>query len=151
MLEGVASSAAARGVGGVVTPLAVWSGFWILSAALFLLPANRMATSVSSSITGMASGEPPWYATFLNHVGNWFGSAGVTQTWLLAVLSLVIGVGPLLLRSDRALPRPRFRRVDRILADGPGPRWDLDGIRNGPEHRTLGGAAGVGHGASRRS
>ena len=98
MLEGVASSAAARGVGGVVTPLAVWSGFWILSAALFLLPANRMATSVSSSITGMASGEPPWYATFLNHVGNWFGSAGVTQTWLLAVLSLVIGVGPLLLR-----------------------------------------------------
>ena len=97
-LEGIGSSAAAHGVGGVVTPLAVWSGFWLLSAALFLLPANRMATSVSSSITGMASGEPPWYSTFLNHVGNWFGSAGVTQTWLLAVLSLLIGIGPLLLR-----------------------------------------------------
>lgn len=105
--EGVASSAAAHGVGGVVTPVAAWSGFWLLSAVLFLLPANRMATSVSGSITGMAPGEPPWYASFLNHVGNWFGSAGVTQTWLLAVLSVVIGVGPLL-----------FRRVEPYLALG---------------------------------
>jgi hypothetical protein len=104
---GAASSAAAEGVGGVVTPLVVWSGFWLLSAVLFLLPANRMATSVSGSITGMASGEPPWYASFLNHVGNWFGSAGVTQTWLLTVLSVVIAVGPLL-----------FRRVEPFLAVG---------------------------------
>jgi hypothetical protein len=106
-LLGVASSASAHGIGGVVTALAVWSGFWLLSAMLFLLPANRMATSVSSSITGMASGEPPWYASFLNHVGNWFGSAGVTQSWLLAVLSVLLAVGPLL-----------FRRVEPFLAAG---------------------------------
>ena len=74
---------------------------------LFLLPVNRVATSVSGSIIGMGPGEPPWYASLLNHVGNWFGSAGVTQTWLLAVLSVVIGVGPLL-----------FRRVEPFLAVG---------------------------------
>ena len=84
--------------GGPATPLAVWAGFWLLGAVLFLLPANRVATSVSGSITGMASGEPGWYAGFLNHVGGWFGAAGMQQTWLLAVVSVVVGLGPLLLR-----------------------------------------------------
>ena len=97
-VEGIASAAAAKGLGGPVTPLAVWAGLWLLSAALFLLPANRVATSVSGSITGMASGEPGWYATFLNHVGNWFGAAGVQQTWILALLSIVVGLGPVLFR-----------------------------------------------------
>src|SRR5271154_4454993 len=36
-VTGVASSAAARGLGGAVTPLAVWSGFWFLAAILFVL------------------------------------------------------------------------------------------------------------------
>jgi hypothetical protein len=104
---GIASSGAAQGIGGLITPLAVWAGYWLLAAALFLMPANRITTSVSGSITGMASGEPPWYASFLNHVGSWSGSAGITQTWLLAVLALVVGVGPLL-----------FRRVEVFLALG---------------------------------
>src|SRR5580658_9427314 len=51
---GIASSAAGRGIGSVVTPLAVWAGYWLLAALFFLLPANRAATSVSGSITGMA-------------------------------------------------------------------------------------------------
>jgi hypothetical protein len=104
---GVASSASAQGIGGVVTPLTVWAGFWFLSALLFLLPANRVATSVSGAISGMADGQPPWYAHFLTHVGNWFGSAGVTQTWILALISIVIGLGPLL-----------FRRVEGFLLAG---------------------------------
>ncbi len=95
---GIASSAAAQGIGAAVTPLAVWAGYWLLAALLFLLPANRAATSVSGAITGMAPGEPPWYASFLNHVGHWFGSAGLTQTWLLALLAVVVGIGPLLFR-----------------------------------------------------
>jgi hypothetical protein len=104
---GIASSAAAQGIGTAVTPLAVWAGYWLLAALLFLLPANRNATSVSGAITGMAPGEPPWYASFLNHVGHWFGSAGLTQTWLLALLAVVVGIGPLL-----------FRRFEGFLAVG---------------------------------
>jgi hypothetical protein len=98
---GVASSAAAQGIGGAVTPLAVWSGFWALAAVLFLLPDNRTATSVSSAISGMSPGEPGAYAHFLTHFGNHFGSVGTQTAWLLAVASLVIGVGPLVARRPR--------------------------------------------------
>ena len=104
---GVASSAAAHGLGGVATPLAVWAGYWILAAVLFLLPANRTATSVSGAVTGMALEQPPWYGHLLTHVGTWFGTGGLTQTWLLALVAVVIGLGPLL-----------FRRVEGFLAAG---------------------------------
>jgi hypothetical protein len=98
---GVASSAAAQGIGGSITPLAVWSGFWALAAILFLLPNNRTQTSVSSAITGMSSGEPSAYAHFLTHFGNHFGSVGTQGAWLLALASLVIGAGPLVARRPR--------------------------------------------------
>jgi hypothetical protein len=99
---GVASSAAAQGIGGSITPLAVWSGFWAVAAILFLLPNNRTQTSVSSAITGMSSGEPSAYAHFLTHFGNHFGSVGTQGAWLLAIASLVIGAGPLVVRRPRA-------------------------------------------------
>jgi hypothetical protein len=95
---GVASSPAARGVGGVATPLIVWAGFWSLAAILFVLPQNRTTTSVSSAITGMQSGEPGTYAHFLHGVGSTLSSAGTEWAWVLAALSLVIGFGPLLSR-----------------------------------------------------
>jgi hypothetical protein len=98
---GVASSAAAQGIGGSITPLAVWSGFWALAAILFLLPNNRTQTSVSSAITGMSSGEPSGYAHFLTHFGTHFGSVGTQSAWLLAIASLVIGAGPLVARRPR--------------------------------------------------
>jgi hypothetical protein len=95
---GLASSAAGRGMGGAVTPLLVWCGYWSLAAVLFLLPNNRTPTSVSSAITGMSSGEPSAYSHFLNNFGNHFGSGGVWTTWLLAIGSLIIGFGPLVFR-----------------------------------------------------
>jgi hypothetical protein len=98
---GVASSAAAQGIGGAVTPLAVWSGFWILSAILFLLPDNRTQTSISSSIAGMAPGNPGWYSHFLTSTANHLNSGGTGIAWALAVISLVIGVGPLVARRPR--------------------------------------------------
>ncbi len=61
---GVASSAAAQGIGRTVTPLAVWAGYWSLAAVLFLLPDNRTTSSVQSAIVGMADGQPSWYARF---------------------------------------------------------------------------------------
>jgi hypothetical protein len=95
---GLASSAAGRGLGGAVTPLLVWCGYWSLAAILFLLPNNRTPTSVSSAITGMSSGEPSAYSHLLHSFGNNFGSGGVWTTWLLAIGSLVIGFGPLVFR-----------------------------------------------------
>ena len=95
---GLASSAAARGIGGAVTPLVVWSGFWSLAAVLFIMPDNRTQTSVMSAIVGMSPGEPGGYSHFLSSVGNHFGSVGVQSTWLLAIAALVIGIGPLVAR-----------------------------------------------------
>jgi hypothetical protein len=97
---GLASSAAAQGIGGAITPLAVWTGFWVLSAVLFLLPANRTRTSISSAVTGMAPGTPSWYSHFLLSTGNHFATAGTQTAWVLAILSLIIGLGPLLARRS---------------------------------------------------
>ena len=99
---GIASSAAAQGIGGAATPLLVWCGYWSLAAILFLLPDNRTPTSVSSAITGMSAGEPSTYAHFLNNFGGHFGSGGLWTTWLLAIGSLIVGFGPLVFR--RATP-----------------------------------------------
>jgi len=95
---GIASSAAAHGIGGATTPLLVWSAYWSLAAILFLLPNNRTPTSVSSAIVGMSAGEPSTYSHFLNSFGGHFGSGGVATTWLLAIGSLVVGFGPLVFR-----------------------------------------------------
>jgi hypothetical protein len=97
-LEGIASSAAARGIGRSITPLAVWAGYWSLAAVLFLQPHNRTQTSVSSAIVGMADGQPGWYARLLNHVGSALSSSGTQTAWVLALVALVIGLGPLLVR-----------------------------------------------------
>jgi hypothetical protein len=95
---GVASSAAGQGLGGALTPLAVWSGFWALAAVLFVLPDNRTQSSISSAITGMAPGNPSWYSHFLLRTGTHFGSVGTQTAWALAAVSLVIGLGPLVAR-----------------------------------------------------
>jgi hypothetical protein len=95
---GVASSAGARGIGGWTTPLVAWSGYWVLAAVLFLLPNNRTQSSIASSISGMAPGNPRWYADFLTITGSHLGSVGTQGAWILAVASLVIGLGPLLAR-----------------------------------------------------
>ncbi len=95
---GVASSAAAQGIGRSITPLAVWAGYWCLAAVLFLLPDNRTTTSVQSAIVGMGNSTPSWYASFLTHLGNLFSTSGTETAWILAAVSVVIGLGPLVAR-----------------------------------------------------
>jgi hypothetical protein len=97
-LVGIASSAAGQGLGGGRTPLIVWSGYWFLAAVLFVLPDNRTQTSVSSAITGMAVGNPSFYDHFLNSVGHHLNSVGPQAAWTMAAVSLVIGIGPLVVR-----------------------------------------------------
>jgi hypothetical protein len=97
-LVGQAGSALAQGPLGVGGALAVWSGFWIFSAGLWLLPANRTADAISSAIRGMAVGQPGWYGAFLSAVANGLSGHGVLVAWLLALVSLVIGLGPVVTR-----------------------------------------------------
>ena len=102
-LVGVASSAAAQGIGGSVTPLAVWAGYWSLTAVLFLLPNNRTSTSVHSAIAGMVPSQPGWYGHVLSDVSNQFTSTGALWAWILAAASLVCRVPPLYWRGKRDL------------------------------------------------
>jgi hypothetical protein len=95
---GIASAAAARGIGRSVTPLAVWAGYWSLSAVLFVLPDNRTPTSVTSAIVGMAPGQPGWFSHFLTSLGNQLSTSGTQTAWVLAGISVVIGLGPLVAR-----------------------------------------------------
>jgi hypothetical protein len=70
----------------------------VLAAILFILPDNRTQTSVSSAIVGMAPGTPGWYSHFLTSFGNFFNTSGTESAWVLAVVALVIGLGPLVRR-----------------------------------------------------
>jgi hypothetical protein len=95
---GIATSAAAQGVGRSITPLVVWGGYWSLAAVLFLLPDNRTTTSIQSAVAGMANGQPGWYAHFLTDLGNLFSTSGTQTAWILALVSVVVGLAPLMVR-----------------------------------------------------
>jgi hypothetical protein len=95
---GVASSGLAQGPLGVDGALVAWSGFWLLSAVLWVLPANRTPDAASSAISSMASGQPGWFAHFLTNVGSALTGQGTTVAWLLALASVIIAFGPLFAR-----------------------------------------------------
>ena len=149
---GVASSAAAQGIGGAITPLAVWSGFWALAAVLFLLPDNRTRDlGPRAPSSGMASGEPGWYSHFLTNFGNLFSTDGHPDGLdpghgLGGHRRSALGGPP-----SRVVPRRRrpARRpvVDHRPGSG-GKRPHRLGDR--PEHGTAGDPAGPGHGAHGR-
>jgi hypothetical protein len=93
---GVASSAAAVGPLGSFGALAVWVAFWVSSAVLWLLPANRAPGAVSGGINSMSAMGPGWYSSFLHSIAGHFGSIGPQSAWVLAIVSVAIGLGPLL-------------------------------------------------------
>ena len=148
---GIASSAAAQGIGRSITPMAVWSGYWCLAAVLFLFPDNRTPSSVQSAIVGMADGEPGWFSHFLTSLGNQFANGGTQTAWVLALLCLVVGIGPLLVR------RPGwFLAGGAVLAlvhvggrPGPGGRR-VQRFGHRSQHGAAGDPARRGHGAAGR-
>jgi hypothetical protein len=98
---GIASSAAATGPLGSGAPLFAWSGFWALSAVLWLFPDNRASGAIGAQLNAAASGQPSWYAHFQTSVANALPHSGSALAWLLAGASLVIAAGPLLSRRPR--------------------------------------------------
>jgi FtsP/CotA-like multicopper oxidase with cupredoxin domain len=95
---GVASSAIGSGRWGIAGGLSVWAALWFVEAILWLLPTNRAANSVQTQLTSMSSGEPAWYSHFLSSVGSAFDGIGLTVAVVLAVLSVVVALGPLVTR-----------------------------------------------------
>jgi hypothetical protein len=91
---GLDSSPGASGPLGRYAPLGAWSGFWIVSALLWLLPANRTAGAIDSQISHAALGEPAWYSHMLTSVAAAIGSHTTLLAWELSLVSLVIGLGP---------------------------------------------------------
>jgi hypothetical protein len=100
MRTGAASSAAGRGLLGGTGSLLAWAAIWLFEAIIWLFPFNRTAGSISDQLTDTANGEPGWYAHFLTSTGHAFGGSGIWMAAILATVSVVIGVGPLL--SKRA-------------------------------------------------
>jgi hypothetical protein len=92
--SGFETAAGARGPFGVRASLGIWAGLWGLFAVLWLLPANRLPTSIHDTLVGMAAGEPGWYAHFLRSLAG-FHSGGTAWAFIFAAASLVIGLGPL--------------------------------------------------------
>ena len=99
---GLDSSAGASGPLGMYAALGAWAGFWALSGLLWLLPANRAAGAIGSQISAASSGEPAWYAHVLISLSADIGPHTTILSWELALVSLVIGLGPLCTR------RPAF-------------------------------------------
>ncbi len=89
------SSAAARGLFGGTGALLVWAGIWVFEAIIWLFPFNRAGNGVTNQMAVAANGEPGWYAHFLNSFGHAFIGAGLWVAVVLAALSMVIGLGPL--------------------------------------------------------
>jgi hypothetical protein len=98
---GIPSSAAATGPLGSAAPLFAWSGFWVLSAVLWLLPDNRAGGAIAAQVNTAAGGQPSWYAHFQTSVANVLPHSGAGLAWLLAAASLVIAAGPLVTRRPR--------------------------------------------------
>ena len=74
----------------------MWAVVWGASAVLWLLPANTAHGAIGQQIAGMASGEPGWLAHLDQIAGRAAASSGVVQAAALALISAVIGLGPLI-------------------------------------------------------
>jgi hypothetical protein len=97
---GAYSSAAGRGLLGGTGSLLVWAAIWLFEAVIWVFPFNRTANSISSQMADTANGEPGWYAHFLNSVGHAFSGTGIWMAAILATVSVIIGLGPLVSRRS---------------------------------------------------
>jgi hypothetical protein len=97
---GSESSAAGRGLLGGTGSLLAWAAIWLFEAVIWLFPFNRTSNSITDQLTDTANGEPGWYAHFLTSAGHAFAGSGIWMAAILATVSVIIGLGPLL--SKRA-------------------------------------------------
>ncbi len=92
---GTESSAAARGLFGGTGALLAWAAIWLYEALIWMFPFNRTGNAIANSMANTANGEPGWYAHLLTSFGHAFVGAGIWVAVILATVSLVIALGPL--------------------------------------------------------
>jgi hypothetical protein len=92
---GAGSSAAARGLFGGTGSLLVWAFIWVFEAVVWMFPFNRTGNAIPNQMLDTSAGEPGWYAHLLNSFGHAFEGAGIEVAVMLAALSLVVALGPL--------------------------------------------------------
>ena len=95
----VAGPATAEGPLGARGGKALWAIVWVGMGILWLLPANRAGGMISGAISGAVTGEPGWLAHVQLSVAHAFGNGGGSAAIACAVLSFVIGLGPLVSRQ----------------------------------------------------
>jgi len=88
-------SGAAQGPLGDLGGRVVWAVAWLGMAALWLLPANDGPNGFSGMLTSAAGSSPRWLAHFQTWVAVVLHGDGLMIAILLAALSAVIGIGPL--------------------------------------------------------
>ena len=89
-----ASSAAGRGIGGAVTPLAVWSGYWVLAAVLVRASGQPDADFRVECDHRYGARVAERLRPLPDHVGVASPRPGRSNAWVLAIVSVVIGLGP---------------------------------------------------------
>jgi hypothetical protein len=86
---------AGRAVGTQVAR-AVWLMLWASLAYFALQPAVRAPRAISTTISGMAAGQPHWLATLGNHSAVLLAGHGLLVSAALAAAFAVIALGPYL-------------------------------------------------------
>ncbi len=76
----------------------MWAALWVFEAILWMFPSNRTPNAIHDQLTATAGGEPGWYAHFLSSLGHAFVGAGAPMAVILAAVSLIIGIGPVVSR-----------------------------------------------------
>ena len=92
--------AAAEGLLGERGGKAVWALLWVGMGALWLLPANRAQGAIAGVMSGAASGEPGWLSHLEMTASGIFSGAGTSIAVAAALVSLAIGLGPLLTKHS---------------------------------------------------
>jgi hypothetical protein len=92
--------AAAEGPLGERGGKAIWAVVWSGMGILWLLPANRSGGTISGAIGAAVTGEPGWLSHVQLSVAHALGGGGGSVAVVCAVLSVAIGLGPLLTRHS---------------------------------------------------
>ena len=96
----LAAPATAEGPLGARGGKAVWAIVWGGMGILWLLPANTAGGMISAAISGAVTGEPGWLAHLQLSVAHALGNGGGSIAIACAILSFIIGLGPLLSRHS---------------------------------------------------
>ena len=78
---------------GIHAARAAWLVLWASLAYFALTPGSRAPQAVSSTISGMASGQPGWLAWIDNHAASALSHDGLAVPIVLAIALIVVALG----------------------------------------------------------